>query len=100
MDHGIPNNQIEASATYIARPLLDTWSGPASTELFTSRRQVFGGEGLTMRTTISLAQLLLPARPGSTARLRDLVALTKPRVMLLAVFTAFVGLAIAPAHVD
>jgi protoheme IX farnesyltransferase len=53
-----------------------------------------------MRATIPLAQLQLSARPGSGARLPDLVALTKPRVMLLTVFTAFVGLVIAPGHVD
>jgi heme o synthase len=53
-----------------------------------------------MRATIPLAQLQLPARSGSAARLPDLVALTKPRVMLLTVFTAFVGLVIAPGHVD
>jgi protoheme IX farnesyltransferase len=33
-------------------------------------------------------------------RLPDFIALTKPRVMLLAVFTALVGLFIAPAHLD
>jgi hypothetical protein len=49
-----------------------------------------------MRATIALAQLRLPSRPGSAARLLDLVAHTKPRVMLLAVFAAFLGLVIAP----
>jgi protoheme IX farnesyltransferase len=34
------------------------------------------------------------------ARLPGFVALMKPRVMSLAVFTAFVGLAIAPSHLD
>jgi len=34
------------------------------------------------------------------ARLPGFVALMKPRVMSLAVFTAFVGLAIAPGHLD
>jgi heme o synthase len=44
----------------------------------------------------------LPSLSGShlTARLADFVSLMKPRVMVLAVFTAFVGLAIAPAHLD
>ncbi len=43
--------------------------------------------------------------PGSTrrdrpaARLADYVALTKPRVMSLVVFTAVVGLVVAPAHI-
>src|SRR6266702_1100531 len=53
-----------------------------------------------MRATIPLSQLQLPIRSSSAARLSDLVLLTKPRVMLLAVFTAFVGLVIAPGHVD
>ena len=34
------------------------------------------------------------------ARLADFAALMKPRVMSLAVFTAFVGLTIAPGHLD
>jgi heme O synthase-like polyprenyltransferase len=34
------------------------------------------------------------------ARLPDFVMLTKPRVMALAVFTALVGMIIAPGHVD
>src|ERR1700741_2745857 len=34
------------------------------------------------------------------ACMRQFVALTKPRVMSLAVFTAFVGLWIAPRHLD
>ena len=49
-----------------------------------------------MRATVSLAQLRLPLRPGSATRLLDLVVLAKPRLMLLAVFAAFVGLVIAP----
>ena len=53
-----------------------------------------------MRATILLSHLQLPSRPGSAARLADFVSLMKPRVMLLAVFTAFVGLMIAPGHLD
>jgi heme o synthase len=34
------------------------------------------------------------------ARLSDFIVLMKPRVMVLAVFTAFVGLAIAPGHLN
>jgi protoheme IX farnesyltransferase len=37
---------------------------------------------------------------GFTARLQDFVTLMKPRVMLLAVFTAFVGMVLAPGHLD
>jgi protoheme IX farnesyltransferase len=40
------------------------------------------------------------ARCGLTTRAPDFIALMKPRVMSLAVFTAFVGLMIAPAHLD
>jgi heme o synthase len=53
-----------------------------------------------MRATIPLSHLQSPSRAGSAARLPDFVSLMKPRAMLLAVFTAFVGLAIAPDHVD
>src|SRR6201999_791967 len=41
------------------------------------------------------------ARPLAARRtLSDLVALTKPRVMMLAVFTALVGLSSAPVRLD
>jgi protoheme IX farnesyltransferase len=41
------------------------------------------------------------ARPqGGYCRASDLAALTKPRVMMLAVFTALVGMSVAPAHPD
>ena len=43
-----------------------------------------------------------PVRPITRLKTRalDFVALTKPRVMLLAVFTALVGLVIAPIHLE
>jgi protoheme IX farnesyltransferase len=41
-----------------------------------------------------------PSRSRLTARLAHFVPLMKPRVMLLAVFTALVGLVIAPTHPD
>jgi heme o synthase len=47
---------------------------------------------------IPTSRHLLPSRAGLTTRLPDFVALMKPRVMALAVFTALVGLMIAPAH--
>jgi protoheme IX farnesyltransferase len=54
-----------------------------------------------MKTTaVAVSRLPLPRRTLLTARLGDFVALMKPRVMLLAVFTAVVGLAIAPGHLD
>jgi protoheme IX farnesyltransferase len=51
-------------------------------------------------TAIPLPRPQLPAWLRSAARLPDFVALMKPRVMALAVFTAIVGLAIAPGHPD
>jgi heme o synthase len=57
--------------------------------------------GMIMKTTaIPASRLPLPSRPRVGARLADFVALAKPRVMLLAVFTAVVGLAIAPGNID
>ena len=54
-----------------------------------------------MKTTaIAASRLLFPSWPRLTARLPAFVTLMKPRVMLLAVFTAFVGLMIAPGHLD
>ena len=60
-----------------------------------------GPRELIVKTTaIPVSHLDLPSRHGLTARLPDFVALMKPRVMALAVFTALVGLIIAPGHVD
>ena len=54
-----------------------------------------------MKTTaVAVSRLPLPRRSVSTARIGDFVALMKPRVMSLAVFTALVGLMIAPARLD
>jgi protoheme IX farnesyltransferase len=55
---------------------------------------------LTMKTAaIPLPRPTWPAWSRLTARLPDFVMLMKPRVMALAVFTAVVGLVIAPGHV-
>ena len=51
-------------------------------------------------TAIPVSRLQLPSRSRLTTRVPDFVALMKPRVMLLAVFTALVGLMIAPGHLD
>src|ERR1700742_1737282 len=51
-------------------------------------------------TPIAVARPQLPAWYRATGRLSDFVTLMKPRVMLLAVFTAVVGLIIAPGHSD
>lgn len=51
-------------------------------------------------TAFALSRQQLPARSRFATRLPDFIALMKPRVMLLAVFTALVGLMIAPGHLD
>ena len=51
-------------------------------------------------TAAPLASLQLPSCFRLTTRVPDFVALMKPRVMLLAVFTALVGLTIAPGEID
>jgi heme o synthase len=54
-----------------------------------------------MKTTaIAASRPLYPSWLRLTARLPDFITLMKPRVMLLAVFTALVGLMIAPGHLD
>jgi protoheme IX farnesyltransferase len=56
---------------------------------------------MTMKTiAIPLWRLQLPSRSRLTTRLPDFVTLMKPRVMVLVVFTALVGLMIAPGHLD
>ena len=49
---------------------------------------------------LPLSRLQLPSSSRLTTRLSDFFALMKPRVMLLAVFTALVGLMIAPGQLD
>src|SRR6195256_4190743 len=49
---------------------------------------------------VPVSHTQLPSRSRSTTRVPEFLALMKPRVMLLAVFTAFVGLMIAPARLD
>jgi heme o synthase len=51
-------------------------------------------------TAIAVSLPRLPSRSRLTARLTDFVSLMKPRVMSLAVFTALVGMMIAPGHLD
>src|SRR5215470_923897 len=54
-----------------------------------------------MKTTaIALSRLRFASRPSLAARLPYFIALMKPRVMALAVFTALVGLMIAPTRLD
>ena len=54
-----------------------------------------------MKTTaISVSRPHLPSRLRVAERLPDFIALTKPRVMLLAVFTALVGMLLAPVALD
>jgi protoheme IX farnesyltransferase len=49
---------------------------------------------------VPVSHTQLPSRSRSTTRVPEFLALMKPRVMLLAVFTAFVGLMIAPGRID
>jgi protoheme IX farnesyltransferase len=49
---------------------------------------------------IAISRPVLPAWFRLTVRLGDFVTLMKPRVMALAVFTALVGMAIAPVHLN
>jgi heme o synthase len=51
-------------------------------------------------TAMPVSRLPLASSSGLSARLADFVALAKPRMMLLAVFTALVGLTIAPGTLD
>ena len=51
-------------------------------------------------TLLPLSRLQLPVRSRFATRLPDFIALMKPRVMLLTVFTAFVGMIIAPGRLD
>jgi heme o synthase len=49
---------------------------------------------------MNTAAILISRRSRLMTRSPDFIALMKPRVMALAVFTALVGLMIAPAHLD
>jgi protoheme IX farnesyltransferase len=52
------------------------------------------------RVATRLSDLQLASQPSFVGRLPDFIALMKPRVMMLAVFTALVGLASAPHELD
>src|SRR6516162_5837617 len=51
-------------------------------------------------TTIALSCLRLTSRSSVATRLPHFITLMKPRVMVLAVFTALVGLMVAPSRPD
>jgi len=54
-----------------------------------------------MKTTaVALSRLRLASGPSLVARIPDFITLMKPRVMALAVFTALVGMMIAPVRPD
>jgi protoheme IX farnesyltransferase len=53
-----------------------------------------------MTTAIPVPRFPLATEPRIAARLPYFVTLMKPRVMALAVFTAFVGMMVAPSRVD
>jgi heme o synthase len=85
MDRGIPNRQIQSQQ--------DFGGPPAREDAPLTLRES------TMKTTaIAVPRLHVPPRSRLAARLPAFVTLMKPRVMALAVFTALVGLMIAPGH--
>src|SRR5262249_24382957 len=54
-----------------------------------------------MKTAVfPLSRVWLASRSSLATRVPDFIALMKPRVMVLAVFTAFVGMMIAPVRPD
>jgi heme o synthase len=54
-----------------------------------------------MKTTaLPVSSQQVPSWSGMITRVPDFIALTKPRVMALAVFTAAVGLLMAPGHLE
>jgi heme o synthase len=58
-------------------------------------------EDMIVKTSaISLSHLQMRSWPRLAARLPDFVTLMKPRVMMLAVFTALVGMIVAPGELD
>src|SRR5262252_9226538 len=57
-------------------------------------------EPIMKSTAIALSRLRLTSRSSLATRLPHFITLMKPRVMALAVFTALVGLMVAPAHLD
>src|SRR6202166_3845627 len=79
--------------------------GPDTTPLFERTRssemnvKSIAGQLEEKRTRFALSSV--SAHPlADHWRLSDFIALTKPRVMMLAVFTALVGLSIAPIRLD
>jgi protoheme IX farnesyltransferase len=70
------------------------WIMEVKAALFPSRASV--AAAIARRERVSPTGYLLTEH----SRLADLIALMKPRVMVLAVFTAFVGLVIAPGNLD
>src|SRR6516165_291712 len=66
----------------------------------TSRRQFFVEESIMKTTAIALSRFRQTSRSNLAARLPDFIALTKPRVMALAVFTAVVGMMLASSRLD
>lgn len=76
-----------------ASPILSKIAEVANTNLWV--------EESTMKTTvIALSRPRLALRANLAARVLDFITLMKPRVMALAVFTALVGLMIAPVRPD
>lgn len=66
----------------------------------THRRHVLLGFGRASDSLQNDDGTLTTSRSRPTIRISDFIALMKPRVMLLAVFTALVGIVIAPRHLE
>jgi protoheme IX farnesyltransferase len=74
---------------------------PNVSKIADSANTNFWAEKSTMKiTAIALSRLRLASRANLAARVPDFITLMKPRVMALAVFTALVGLMIAPVRPD
>jgi protoheme IX farnesyltransferase len=64
-----------------------------------NQQETFGLRKSTMNSiAVSASRLRLTSRSGRLERLRHFLSLAKPRVMALSLFTAFVGLMIAPVR--
>jgi heme o synthase len=64
-----------------------------------NQQETFGLRKPTMNSiAVSASRLRLTSRSGWLERLRHFLSLAKPRVMALSLFTAFVGLMIAPVR--
>ena len=91
------NGAVETSRLNIVG--MKVGCGIAQCRIYT--READGKPESTARKIVTASSdLELVSQGGSVARLSDFVTLMKPRVMMLAVFTALVGLTSAPRELD